>query len=127
MSRLSKQLGEHVPEKQMTKEELLQAVRLNITAEHEAIHRYLAQAETTDHALAKRVLVDIANEERVHVGELERLLEILTDQEYKSVVEGREKVDELAAELAERKEETSAASLEDAWEQAAETLDQLGI
>lgn len=127
MSRLSSQPGESVPEKLMTKEELVQAIRLNITAEHEAIHRYLAQAQTTDHALAKQVLVDIGNEERIHVGELERLLEMLTGQETKSVLEGREKVDELAAELAEQQEETSAASLEDAWQQATESLDQVGI
>jgi rubrerythrin len=127
MSRLFNQSGASVPEKQMAKEELVQAIRLNITAEHEAIHRYLAQAETTDHTLAKTVLIGLANEERVHVGELERLLELLTGQEYMSVLEGREKVDELAAELAERKEETSVASLEDAWQQAAESLDQLGI
>jgi len=127
MSRSYNQLVASVPEKQMAKEELVQAIRLNITAEHEAIHRYLAQAETTDHTLAKTILVDLANEERVHVGQLERLLEMLTGQETKSVLEGRERVDELAAELAARKEETSAASLEDAWQQAAESLDQVGI
>jgi rubrerythrin len=114
-------------EKRLTKEDLVQAVRVNIAAEHEAIHRYLAQAETIDHALAKAVMVDIANGKQVHLSELERLLEMLTGEEHKPMAEGREKVSELAAELAEPEEEAGIASLEDAWEQATESLDQLGV
>ena len=88
-----------VPERNLTNEELVRAIRLNIAAEHEAIHLYMAHAEATDHPLAKEVLIDIANEERVHIGEFERLLEILTGDEDKWVAEGREEVDEMAAEL----------------------------
>jgi len=88
-----------VPERRLTNEELIRAIRLNIAAEHEAIHLYMAHAEATDYPLAKEVLIDIANEERVHVGEFERLLEILTGDEDKWVAEGREEVDEMAAEL----------------------------
>ena len=88
-----------VPERGLTNEELIRAIRLNIAAEHEAIHLYMAHAEATDHPLAKEVLIDIANEERVHIGEFERLLEILTGDEDKWVAEGREEVDEMAAEL----------------------------
>jgi rubrerythrin len=88
-----------VPESKLTHEELVRAIRLNVAAEHEAIHLYMAHAEATDHPLAKKVLVDIANEERVHVGEFERLLEILTGDEDKWVAEGREEVDEMAATL----------------------------
>ena len=67
-----------VPGRKLTMQELIRGIRLNIAAEHEAVHLYMAHAEATDHALAKKVLIDIANEERVHVGEFERLLEILT-------------------------------------------------
>ena len=88
-----------VPERRLTNEELIRAIRLNIAAEHEAIHLYMAHAEATDHPLAREVLIDIANEERVHIGEFERLLEILTGDEDKWVAEGREEVDEMAAEL----------------------------
>jgi rubrerythrin len=88
------------PERKLTHEELVRAIRLNVAAEHEAIHLYMAHAEATDHPLARKVLIDIANEERVHVGEFERLLEILTGDEDKWVAEGREEVDEMAAELA---------------------------
>ncbi len=88
-----------VPERKLTKEELIRAIRLNVAAEHEAIHLYMAHADATDHPLAKQVLVDIANEEREHVGEFNRLLEILTGDEAEWLAEGREEVDEMVAEL----------------------------
>jgi rubrerythrin len=68
-------------------------------AEHEAIHLYMAHAEATDHALAKKVLIDVANEEREHVGEFMHLLQILTGDEEEWLAVGREEVDEMAAEL----------------------------
>jgi rubrerythrin len=69
-----------VPDRKLTHEELVRAIRLNIAAEHEAIHLYMAHAEATDHPLAKKVLIDVANEEREHVGEFMRLLQILTGE-----------------------------------------------
>ena len=44
-------------------------------------------------------MIDIANEERVHIGEFERLLQILTGDEDEWVAEGRAEVDELATEM----------------------------
>jgi len=88
-----------VPERKLTLEELIRAIRLNLAAEHEAVHLYMAHADATDHPLAKKVLIDIANEERFHAGEFERLLEILTGDEAKWLAEGRAEVDEMAAEL----------------------------
>jgi rubrerythrin len=89
-----------VPDRKLTHEELIRAIRLNLAAEHEAVHLYMAHAEATDHPLARKVLIDIANEERVHAGEFERLLEILTGDEDRWLAEGREEVDEMAAEMA---------------------------
>jgi len=40
-----------VPRK-MTKQELIRAIRLNLSAEQEAIHLYLAHADATDDELA---------------------------------------------------------------------------
>lgn len=88
-----------VPDRKLTMQELIRAIRLNIAAEHEAIHLYMAHAEATDHPLAREVLVDIANEERVHVGEFERLVQILTGDEDEYLAEGREEVDGMAEEL----------------------------
>ncbi len=85
-----------VPDRKLTVQELIRAIRLNIAAEHEAIHLYMAHAEATDHQLAREVLVDIANEERVHVGEFQRLVQILTGDEDEYLAQGREEVDGMA-------------------------------
>jgi len=87
------------PDRKLTKEELIRAIRLNVAAEHEAIHLYMAHADATDHPLAKQVLTDVANEEREHVGEFMRLLEILTGDEDQWLAEGREEVEEMATDL----------------------------
>ena len=88
-----------VPDRLLTKEELIRAVRLDLAAEHEAVHLYMAHAEATDNLLAKSVFIDIANEERVHAGEFARLLAILTGDEDALLAEGAKEVDEMAAEL----------------------------
>jgi rubrerythrin len=99
-----------VPDRKLTHEELIRAIRLNLAAEHEAVSLYMAHAEATDHPLAREVLIDIANEERVHAGEFERLLEILTGDEDRWLAEGREEVDEMAAEMAKAEQPAASAS-----------------
>jgi uncharacterized protein len=59
-----------------------------LAAEHEAVHAQIAHVQATDHPLAKKVLMDIANEERVHAGEFGRLLENLTGDEAAFQAEG---------------------------------------
>jgi rubrerythrin len=88
-----------VPDRTLTSGELIRAIRLDLAAEHEAVHIYMAHAEATDHPLAKKVLIDIANEERVHAGEFARLLSILTRDEDALLAEGAQEVDEMAADL----------------------------
>ena len=90
----------NVPERKLTKGELIRAIRLDIAAEHEAINLYMAHADAIDDPLAKAVLVDIANEEREHVGEFMRLLQILTGDEDELTAHGAEEVDEIAGEVA---------------------------
>ncbi len=87
-----------VPRK-MTKEELIRAIRLDLSAEEEAVHLYMAHADATDDPLAKKVLIDIANEERVHVGEFQRLLSILAPDEDKLLADGAREVNEMNAEV----------------------------
>jgi len=84
-----------VPERKLTLSELIRAIRLNVAAEHEAVHQYMAIADATDHPLAKKVLIDIANEERVHIGEFTKLLDILTKDEFKFMEEGFKEAEEL--------------------------------
>ena len=86
--------------RQMTKDELIRALRLDIAAEQEAIHLYTAQAEASDDPLAKAVLLEIADEERQHTGELMEVLRRLTPQEQGLLDAGRKEVEELAERLA---------------------------
>ena len=85
-----------VPERKLTHEELVRAIRLDIAAEYEAVHLYMAHAEAIDNLLAKNVLIDIANEEREHIGEFQRLLELLTGDEDEWMSHGRGEVNEVA-------------------------------
>jgi len=89
-----------IPDRTLTHGELVRAIRLDLAAEHEAVHTYLAHAEATDNPLAKAVLVDIANEERVHAGEFDRLLAILTGDEDDYLKKGALEVDAMAAKTA---------------------------
>jgi rubrerythrin len=88
-----------LPERKLSMEELIRALRLDLAAEHEAVHLYLAHADATDHPLAKKVLEDIANEERVHAGEFSRLISLLTGDEDTLLAKGAQEVDEMAAEI----------------------------
>ena len=90
----------NVPERKLTKGELIRAIRLDIAAEHEAINLYMAHADAIDDPLAKAVLIDIANEEREHVGEFMRQLQILTGDEDELTAHRAEEVDEIAGEVA---------------------------
>jgi rubrerythrin len=90
----------NIPERKMNFNELIRAIRIDIAGELEAIHLYQAHAEATDNALVSEVLLDIANEERVHVGELQRLLVLLLEDEAELLAEGAAEVDAEAAKLA---------------------------
>ena len=87
-----------IPARTLTDSELARALRLDLAAEEEAIHIYEAHADATSNKLAEKVLRDIANEERVHVGEFQRLINILLEDEEGYLKEGAEEVDEMASE-----------------------------
>lgn len=99
-----------VPDRKLTTEELIRAIRLDLAAEEEAIHQYMAQADAAEHQLAQKVLIDIANEERQHAGEFLRLLQILTGDEDKWLAVGAGEVDETAAEVTTPEPERAAPS-----------------
>jgi len=88
-----------VPDRKLTRDELIRAIRLDLAAEHEAVHLYMAHAAAADDPLAKKVLVDIADEERVHAGEFARLIAILTGNEDALLAQGAQEVDQMALEL----------------------------
>ncbi|HPU44361.1 MAG TPA: ferritin family protein [Dictyoglomaceae bacterium] len=85
--------------RKVNKEELIRSIRFFIAAEYEAIQLYTEIAESTDDPLAKKVLYDIADEERVHAGEFLRLLKELDKDEEKFYQEGEKEVEEMMEEL----------------------------
>ncbi len=89
----------NIPRK-MSREELLRALRLDLSAEEEAVNLYTAHAEATDDELARKVLLGVADEERVHVGEFQRLIEYLASDEVKLMDEGAAEVDKMRGEAA---------------------------
>lgn len=85
--------------RKVNKEELVRAIRFFISAEYEAIQLYEEIAESTDNELAKKVLYDIANEEKVHAGEFLRLLKEIDKDEERFYKEGEEEVEEIIKEV----------------------------
>ena len=85
--------------RKLTKQELVRAIRFLVAAEFEAVQLYMQLAESTDDELAKEVLVDIANEERIHAGEFLRLLRELDPEEFRFYEEGEREVEEIIEKL----------------------------
>ena len=88
-----------VPGRKMTASELTRAIRMNLSAEEEAVHLYMAHADATDNELVRQVLRSIADEERVHAGEFQRLLNILEPDEITLLAEGADEVNVIAAQV----------------------------
>ena len=78
--------------RQLSKDELMQALRVDIAGELEAIIGYEAHAMSTDDVRVKKVLMHIADEERQHVGELQQLLFMLSPNEQQMVEQGKQAV-----------------------------------
>lgn len=88
----------NVPRK-LTKQELIQAIRLDIAGELEAIYIYDAHVQATDIELAKKVIGEIRDEEKAHVGELMTLLYALDPEEAVHFASGKAEVQEMMEEL----------------------------
>ena len=86
-------------ERKMTKGELIQAVRADLSGELEAIYGYDAHIQATDDPVAKAVLSDIRDEEKAHMGELLTLLNYLDPKEGEQYASGRQEVLELLDEI----------------------------
>lgn len=79
------------------KENLDQEIlRAGIIAELDAINFYEQMAGMTGDENIKKVLLDIAREEKTHVGEFQALLLKKDPEQVKELDEGREEVEELA-------------------------------
>lgn len=75
---------------------LVRAVRQGLAAEQEAAILYAELASSLTNPLAIAVFQSIADEERVHAGEFQGLLERLLSDEGDKISEGKKEVDEMA-------------------------------
>ncbi|HUW63831.1 MAG TPA: ferritin family protein [Spirochaetia bacterium] len=82
-------------DRKLTHTELVRAIRFMVAAEYEAVQVYMQLAESVDNKLARAVLQDIADEERVHAGEFLRLLKELAPDEKEFYEKGAAEVEEI--------------------------------
>lgn len=78
--------------RQLSNEELAQAIRADIAGEWEAIIGYEAHAMATNDERIKKVLYHISEEEKHHVGELQQLLGILSPQDNQAINTGIQEI-----------------------------------
>ena len=70
-------------------------LRMGIIAELDAINLYEQMAAMTDDNNLKKILLDIAKEEKTHVGEFQALLLAKDGQQATELEEGKKEVEEL--------------------------------
>jgi hypothetical protein len=70
-------------------------LRVGMIAELDAINLYQQLADMTENANIKKILLDIAKEEKTHVGEFQALLLKQDEEQERELEEGKKEVDEL--------------------------------
>jgi len=70
-------------------------LRVGIIAELDAVSLYEQLAAMTENGNIKKILLDIAKEEKTHVGEFQALLLKEDKEQVKELEEGKKEVDEL--------------------------------
>ena len=70
-------------------------LRLSIIAELDAVNLYEQLAEKTKNENIKKVLLDIAQEEKVHVGEFQELLNQLDSENVPALEDGEKELNDL--------------------------------
>jgi len=84
--------------KKISKENIdKEILRTGIIAELDAINLYEQMAELTDNEDIKKVMLDIAREEKTHVGEFMTLLLEKDEEQAKELEKGKEEIMELSS------------------------------
>jgi rubrerythrin len=73
-------------------------LRIGMIAELDAVSLYEQLAAATENEHLKKVFLDIAREEKTHVGEFQALLLKLDEEQVKELEEGKEEVEEMMGE-----------------------------
>jgi len=72
-------------------------LRVGVIAELDAINLYEQMAAMASNEHIKKVLLEIAKEEKTHVGEFQALLLKLDEQQKRELAAGKEEVEELTS------------------------------
>jgi rubrerythrin len=70
-------------------------LRISIMAELDAVSLYEQMANITENEDLKAVLLDVAQEEKTHVGEFQTMLLRLDEEQVKELEKGKKEVEEL--------------------------------
>lgn len=82
--------------KNVKKEDLdKEILRVGMIAELDAVNLYEQLAAATENEHLKKILLDIAKEEKTHVGEFQALLLKMDKEQLKELEEGKKEVEEL--------------------------------
>ncbi len=82
--------------KKIKKEDIdKEILRLGMIAELDAVSLYEQLAEMTSNKTIKKVMLDVAREEKTHVGEFQALLLELDKEQVKELEKGKKEVEEL--------------------------------
>ncbi len=82
--------------KKIKKEDIdKEILRLGMIAELDAVSLYEQLAEMTSNKTIKKVMLDVAREEKTHVGEFQALLLKLDKEQVKELEKGKKEVEEL--------------------------------
>ena len=77
------------------KEKDKQILRIGMIAELDAVSLYEQLAATTENEGLRNILLDVAKEEKTHVGEFQALLLELDREQAEELEKGKEEVEEL--------------------------------
>ena len=72
-----------------------EVLRIGIIAELDAINLYEQLASMTSNEIIKKIFLDIAKEEKTHVGEFQTMLLKVDAEQVKELEEGKKEIEEL--------------------------------
>jgi len=85
-------------DRKLNKEELVRAIRFSIAAEYEAIQLYEEIEESIDNEEARKILKEVAEDEKIHVGNFLHLLKLIAPEEEEFYQEGCSEAKEILSE-----------------------------
>ncbi len=78
------------------KEKDKEILRMGMIAELDAVNLYEQLAAATNNERIKKVLLDIAREEKTHIGEFETLLHEIDEEQVEENKKAKEEIEELS-------------------------------